>query len=335
MIYDCFTFFNELDLLEIRLNELAGAVDRFVLVEAPLTHNGDPKPLHYAKNKARFAAFNDRIIHVVVRDFNAAEQGATFDERAWMRESIQRNAIARGLADAAPDDLAIVSDLDEIPRAESVRRAAAEYPRGGGAVYSFSLRAYNFKLNLRNVSAPVWGNDPKMADVRTFNDPRTYDSIPYAHFIPQAVNRGATATRFRYARPDRTYRDAGWHFSYLGDARAIARKIKAFNENRLYEMKPGVLEEHIRRMISSGKSLAGGHRFMPEPLDGSFPAFVLANRGRFAPLVAGTTPEEYARKRFLRAWFRAREVVRARLYSIAFNLTPKCVRRAIKRMLGR
>lgn len=56
MIIDCFTFFNELDVLEIRLRELDGVVDRFVLVEATLTHQGKPKPLLYAENKERFAA---------------------------------------------------------------------------------------------------------------------------------------------------------------------------------------------------------------------------------------------------------------------------------------
>jgi len=73
MIYDCFTFFNELDLLEIRLNVLKDVVDRFVLVEATQTFTGRPKPLYYKENAARFAAFADRIIHVVVDDFSAAD----------------------------------------------------------------------------------------------------------------------------------------------------------------------------------------------------------------------------------------------------------------------
>ena len=55
MIYDCFSFYNELDLLEIRLNVLKGTVDKFVLAEATVTHTGHPKPLYYAENKARFA----------------------------------------------------------------------------------------------------------------------------------------------------------------------------------------------------------------------------------------------------------------------------------------
>ena len=67
-VFDCFMFFNELDLLEIRLIELSELVDRFVLVEATRTHTGFQKPLYFADNKSRFASFLDRIIHVIVDD---------------------------------------------------------------------------------------------------------------------------------------------------------------------------------------------------------------------------------------------------------------------------
>ena len=56
MIYDCFTAFNELELLEIRLHELSPVVDRFVLVEATRTHSNLPKPLYFRDNWSRFAA---------------------------------------------------------------------------------------------------------------------------------------------------------------------------------------------------------------------------------------------------------------------------------------
>jgi hypothetical protein len=58
MIYDCFPFFNELELLEVRLNELDGLVDKFVLVEATRTFAGQPKSLYFAENRDRFAAFD-------------------------------------------------------------------------------------------------------------------------------------------------------------------------------------------------------------------------------------------------------------------------------------
>ena len=119
MIYDCFTFFNELELLELRLHELAGVVDKFVLVEATKTHSNQPKPLCYQENRSRFGEFQDRIIHIVVDDLPDAKN-------AWVLENFQRNGIGRGLTNCRPDDWVLVSDIDEIPRATTVARVSRE-----------------------------------------------------------------------------------------------------------------------------------------------------------------------------------------------------------------
>ena len=68
MVIDAISFFSELDLLELRLNELDSVVDRFVIVEATRTHKGDLKPMYYAENKPRFAQWEDKIVHVPVGD---------------------------------------------------------------------------------------------------------------------------------------------------------------------------------------------------------------------------------------------------------------------------
>lgn len=73
MIYDCFTFFNELELLELRLHELADVVDKFVLVEATKTHSNKSKPLYYWENRSRFGEFHDKIIHIIVDDLPDAK----------------------------------------------------------------------------------------------------------------------------------------------------------------------------------------------------------------------------------------------------------------------
>ena len=103
MIYDCFSFFNELDLLEIRLNTLDSVVDKFVIVESTLTHTGNPKPLYYAENKKRFEKFKDKIIHIIVDEFPSFPD-ATNREMAWIRENCQRNAILRGIPKTAKDN---------------------------------------------------------------------------------------------------------------------------------------------------------------------------------------------------------------------------------------
>lgn len=173
-----------------------------------------------------------------------------------------------------------------------------------------------------------------MADVRTFNAPATYADVPYTHFCPEAVCRGETATRFRFVKPDHRYPDAGWHFSYLGDTAAVMRKIKARNEWGLHTMEDAALQRHIQTCLASGKAPFGFHRFLPEPFDATFPAFVRAHRERFAPLIADVTPEEYARARFLRTWYYARGRVRRAVYAFLFTLTPTWVRALIKKILG-
>ena len=110
MIFDCFTFFNELNILEIRLNELTEVVDWFVLVEATKTFQGQDKPLYYLENKNLFEEFNDKIIHIVVEfpERIDNEYGRT-KSLAWGREQYQRDQIARGLNAAKSDDLVIIS----------------------------------------------------------------------------------------------------------------------------------------------------------------------------------------------------------------------------------
>jgi len=332
MLYDCFCFFNELDLLEIRLNELDNVVDKFVLVEAELTHNGDAKPLYFERNKSRFAKFLDKIIHVVVHkeDYAQAMVGQTFQERAWMRENIQRNAIRKGTKDAQDDDLIMVSDLDEIPRATAVAKVKDAIK--DGEVVGLVLNAYSFYANLRNASAPYWGNDPKIATARTFKAEKAYESSPYNHFILRAVNTCPTATRFRYIKPSRRIENAGWHFSYIGGIDAAVIKVKASNEVGLYGRKD--LHKHVEKCITSGKALFGGDRFLPEIVDDSYPRFLLDNLGRFVHLFVPCPENRRVMLRCLFVWHKHMGICRRFAMRILFWMTPKWVRTIIKKLLG-
>lgn len=341
MIYDCFSFFNELDLLEIRLNELDPVVDRFVFVEATLTHNGDKKPLYYAENKSRFAKFAEKIIHIVVTedDFRSAESGKTFQERAWMRENVQRNAIVKGLVDANDDDVIIVSDLDEIPRAGVVRNVAENIC--DGEVVGLILNSYIFYANLRNVSDPFWGNDPKMAKIKTFKDDAAYTTSKYSHFVLKSINRGPTATRFRYIKPARRIPNAGWHFSYLGGASAVCAKIRAIVENEwARQITDDELREVVLSRITTGETLGnivtgGGYdKLLREEVDGSYPKFLVENADKFSHLIIDGISDDGFKIKLLRIWYFFTARIRRFIFRILFYLTPKCVRTIIKKILG-
>lgn len=111
MIVDGFTFFNELDVLDVRLHTLKDVVDRFVLVESIQTFAGKPKPLYFEENKSLFKKFP--ITHIVVDDMPDTEN-------RWDREIFQRNAIERGLGELSGNDWVLISDVDEIPFPQSI-----------------------------------------------------------------------------------------------------------------------------------------------------------------------------------------------------------------------
>ena len=113
-IYDCFTFYNELDLLEIRLRELYNTVDHFVIVESNQTFTNRPKQLIFKQHQDRFQEWADKIIHV--------QHTSPAHNNPWLNETAQRNAILLGLASASDEDLVIVSDDDEVLRASSVKQ---------------------------------------------------------------------------------------------------------------------------------------------------------------------------------------------------------------------
>ena len=137
-IYDCFTFFNELDLLEIRLEELYAVVDKFVIVEADRTHSGKYKGFVLEKNKKRYSKWWDKIIYVKIKNSplprltwiynlflytkNSFLKYVSFNAGLgnWNLENFQRNAIIRGLTHAEDKDIIIVSDLDEIPSRKGI-----------------------------------------------------------------------------------------------------------------------------------------------------------------------------------------------------------------------
>jgi beta-1,4-mannosyl-glycoprotein beta-1,4-N-acetylglucosaminyltransferase len=106
-VFDCFSFFNELTVLDIRLNTLDEAVDTFILVESRFSHQNKPKPLYYEENKHLFERFNHKIHHIIVDEFT--------DHTYWGPEAEQRDKIMLGVNTlCSAEDIVFVSDVDEI-----------------------------------------------------------------------------------------------------------------------------------------------------------------------------------------------------------------------------
>jgi beta-1,4-mannosyl-glycoprotein beta-1,4-N-acetylglucosaminyltransferase len=280
-VFDCFMFGNELDLLEIRLNELSPVVHRFVLAEATRTHKGDPKPLHFAENRARFADFLDRIVHIVVDD---CPLGGETEEDHFRRENHQRNALAGGLGEAKGDDFILLSDLDEIPRAETIR-AIVDSAGIVPAVHLIELRWYYYFLNYERQRR--WINGPRMTRLRDLTTPQALRNLRLPKHRTMSRLRRIRWVRERYGRlMDAPYHsDAGWHFSYLSDVEGIAAKLRDYAHNHPADQRETA---HIARSIAAGRSY-NPKDTVPlalKPLDGSFPAYVYENKERFHRLIA-------------------------------------------------
>lgn len=295
MIYDCFSFFNELDLLEIRLNVLKDAADRFVLVEAGETHTGKPKPFYFEENRGRFAEFLDRIKYVKINRFPEC------CKTAWARENWQRNAIAEGLVGCADDDAVLISDLDEIPNPEKVRGLV-----GKPGVVAFRQDYYSFYLNYRSVRDFRWCGTRMLSYrdfLHCFDGVDVYDN----EILVREVNEGTTASKIRCRKLPRSrggehaVSDGGWHFTCLGGAEAVLTKMRSVVPHHDFNPDdPSLTPERMAELIAKGRGPALKMSCFAVPIDESFPAYVRENRERYSHLIFKVTPEYLRQVRWAR-----------------------------------
>jgi beta-1,4-mannosyl-glycoprotein beta-1,4-N-acetylglucosaminyltransferase len=261
VIWDCFSFFNELELLELRLHTLNKVVDRFVLVESTKDYMNRPKPLHFQENKGRYAEFLDRIVHVVVDDAPDAPD-------PWVRENHQRMCVNRGLVEAEDDDVILISDLDEIPRPEMVRRYAC---LPGVKLFRQDMHYYFF--NLRAKQHEWFGS--AMCLKKDMGSPQRLRDIR------DAIRPGICRIQ-----------NGGWHFSFLGGVERIIHKIESFahHEFNLDQFKsPEAIEQRIRQ----GRDLFDrGIFFELQTVDDSYPAYLRDNLDRYRDFVMRPQEEQ-------------------------------------------
>jgi len=204
--YDCFMFFNELDLLEIRLQEMWDVTDTFVIAEANMGHSGKPKDYILLDNWERFKPYADKINRIQVDNF--PETATT----GMDRDRFQRGSLARGLTEIQPKDLIVISDLDEVPRAELI--AMIKEDEESWDRYILSIPMFQYKLNYMKYFEV--GKNPNIMVVRG----RAYEN-------PQQEREYT----FPWTpKPDNLVMvdHGGWHWSYFGDDQHAITKIQNF-----------------------------------------------------------------------------------------------------------
>lgn len=215
-IFDCFTLFNELDIMELRLMELDSAVDRFIVVEANKTHTGKDKPYHFEDNKARFEKWLHKITYVKVDDLPSYNHNQAPKDIDWKPENHQRNAIMRGVNGVATKgDKIIISDLDEIWDKTNIAGALSV---SEPVVFAQSMFYYYV-----NTMFPTKWFGSIMATYGNFDTPQSLRNMRVN--IRNIVNPG------------------GWHYSYQGGVDLVKAKMDNIAEANLMVDRMGTVEK--------------------------------------------------------------------------------------------
>ena len=202
-IIDCFTFYNELSILDFRLKELYDVVDYFILVECTKTFANNDKELFFENNKNKYSKYLDKIIHIII------DKDIPQTPNSWDRERYQRNCIDNGIKqlNLNDNDIIIISDADEIPDANTLLLI-----KNGNLhiedVCDLEQDLYYYNLNCK--FERKW-NYAKILNYKQYNYINKPEEIRSLNLNQPKIKNG------------------GWHFSYFGDVEFIKNKIKNFS----------------------------------------------------------------------------------------------------------
>ena len=251
-IFDCFMYYNEDIILDVRLNSLNNFIDYFVIVESTFNHKGEKKPLNFDINK--FSKFKKKIKYMIlddkpndiekIYDTDSDEvQNEKFILNGYKRDHFQRNYISNGINDADLNDVIIISDIDEIPNLEKLDLNKIQNDlilfNQKMCYYKFNLYQKNYSWNgsrackKKNLISPQWIRDVK---------PKKYPKWRLdTHF-----------SKHKYSNIN-FIDDGGWHFSYLNTPELIEQKLKSYTHHREYDLNPlGIenIEDRIKNRMS-------------------------------------------------------------------------------------
>lgn len=276
-IFDTFTFYNELDLLELRMNILGDTVDYFVINEANITFTGKPKPLYYAENKERFKKWEHKIIHHVLHDANETLEkyweGIRY-HRSMMEDDIYKlplhyqracfhkdSAIYALLDRAEDDDIILTSDADEIANPEAIKSIDEWFDPDKH--YVLKGPVYYYYLNLLCEKEWMGTRVSTMKMLKTMS----VDKLRQSHQDAWKVE------------------DGSWHWSFFGDADTVRAKMDAYEhqENNLQHFRDS-MEERIEKGVDP---FGRDYLYKPTvvPIDDSFPEYIVQNQDKLSKFI--------------------------------------------------
>ena len=241
-IYDCFMYFDEEVVVDVRFNTLDKFVDYFVIIESRFTHKGDFRKLKF--NHKKFEKFKSKIIYLIYEDIPKDIQIINKDdppkhkswkgiENAMYRENGQRNFISKGLNHANEDDFILISDVDEIPNLSGVNFAKLKQK-----IILFKQNMFYYKFNLaipdfnwtgtkgckkKNLISPQW--------LRNIKDRR------YSFF---RIDTFFSETKYMSIK---IVKNGGWHFTNIKTAKEIEYKLRSYLHHVEFDEQPLSVQE--------------------------------------------------------------------------------------------
>ena len=269
-IIDCFMYFDEDLILDIRLNTLSEIIDKFVICEATRDHGGNEKDLNFDINK--FSKFKDKINYIVVDDLPVH---AKSEKKNWhenhIRDQFQRNALLRGIEEFNSNDWIIISDIDEIPHPEKIKEFNIT-----NKYACFLQKNFQSKINLMNISDGFWAGS-KICEKKNLKSPQWLRNIK--------VKKKPFWKIFSDKQPQ-LIENGGWHFSFLKDPKSIRKKIFSYAHQEFNKEKFSDLD-NIKRKISNNEDLFERNiEYKAIALDKSFPEYILNNKEKFKDWIA-------------------------------------------------
>ena len=259
-IYDCFSYWDEDLLLDLRLSILDKFVDYFVIVEGNKTWQNNAKKLKFKIDN--FSKYKKKIIYIPVEDLPDGDD-------PYLRENYQRNAILRGINNASNDDLIIISDLDEIPNPEKI---LLFNPSDRYAV--FKQKHFYYKLNLQSQKTPYWYGS-RICIKKFLKSPQWLRELKF---------KKRSFWRIDKYRLNNIIESGGWHFCNLKLPEDLLYKYKNLCEtNDPYHFKEKIdlkyLQiEEIKKRIENQEDIIGrDDTFKKIIIDETYPKFIREN----------------------------------------------------------
>ena len=255
-------YFDEDLVLEIRLNTLYDIVDKFVILEAKQDHAGNNKQLNFKIEN--FKNFEDKIQYIVVENLS---NNKSFNKKYWhenhARDQFQRDCLSQGYDDCLPEDLIMISDIDEIPNPKKIKEFNIK-----NMYACFLQRNYQSKLNLLNVTNNLWPGT-KICQKKNLKSPQWLRNIK---------TKQVPFWKFYREKQPQLIKDGGWHFSFLKTPKEIKKKIESYSHQE-FNNESFTDTNNIEKRIFDGKDLFDRNiEYKKVELDHTYPEYILQNK---------------------------------------------------------